>query len=523
LLVYGDHSQSEDPRERLRSIAERLARVPGMRPGIERHGEIVAALIEAGQLQQGVEDAGAPAMALKALSYGLAACVIRSWDSGFANTGDLPVPPHFELRRRVEVRLPEGFAFYNVYPEAYADAARKLRLSAPARVIGIRSIGTTLGAIVAAALGAPPPETVRPFGDPFSRQVELPAEIVAGDVHYVIVDEGPGLSGSSFGGVADWLQTRGVPLERIAFIPSHTGDLGPHASAAHRARWHQAQRVAAQFDPAFLVSMFAPIEPFAIGGPFERCKYIGRADGVRVLLKFAGLGQIGERKLQMARGLYAAGFTPEPLGLVHGFIVERWCEDAQPLASADTPIEEIGRYIGARASLFAAGDTGGATMHELVTMCRRNILLALGEAAASTVDCCDAEELSRRVRRVRTDNKVDRSEWLRLADGRLLKTDALDHHQGHDLIGCQGIEWDIAGAIEEFGLDASQSARLIESSGLSVDRELLQFYRVAYAAFRLGRAELGGEPPAARRYAASLQLLLHQDSCTANRQESLVD
>jgi hypothetical protein len=225
----------------------------------------------------------------------------------------------------------------------------------------------------------------------------------------------------------------------------------------------------------------------------------------------------------MARALHAAGFTPEPLGLVHGFIVERWCEDAKPLEPADTPVEEIGRYIGARASLFAADEDSGATIHELVTMCRRNISLALGEAAASTVDCCDAGELSRRVRRVRTDNKVDRSEWLRLADGRLLKTDALDHHQGHDLIGCQGAEWDIAGAIEEFGLDASQSARLIESSGLSVDRELLQFYRVAYAAFRLGRAELGGEPPAARRYAASLQLLLHQDSCTANRQESLVD
>jgi hypothetical protein len=30
---------------------------------------------------------------------------------------------------------------------------------------------------------------------------------------------------------------------------------------------------------------------------------------------------------------------------------------------------------------------------------------------------------------------------------RLLKTDALDYHAGHDPIGCQDIAWDIAGAI----------------------------------------------------------------------------
>ena len=493
-----------------------------MPAGIERHAELVAALVETGQLQQGVEDAGSPAKPLKAFCNQLAGSVIASWDSDFVDVGDLPSPPLLDLPPRVEVRVPEGFAFYAVYPESYANAARTLRLLARPRVIGIRSIGTTLGAIVAAALDAPPSQTVRPFGHPFARQVELPPEIIEPDVHYVIVDEGPGLSGSSFGAVADWLEARGVPLDRIAFIPSHSGDLGPHATEAHRQRWHQAQRVAAEFDSAFLVRAFGPLEPFAIGSPFERRKFIGRANGHRVLLKFAGLSEIGERKIEISRALHAAGFTPEPLGLLHGFIVERWYDDAQPLPPGDIPVEEIGRYIGARARLFAADESSGASINELIAMCRRNVSLALGDGAANAVNCWDAEELSQVVRRVSTDNKLDGEEWLRLADGRLLKTDALDHHQAHDLIGCQGVEWDVAGAIEEFGLDASQSARLIECAAVPVDRRLLRFYRVAYAAFRLASAEVGGQAFASQGYAASLEHLLHQNSPAANRQESLV-
>src|SRR4051812_26803993 len=49
------------------------------------------------------------------------------------------------------VREPEGFAFYAVYPELYEMAARRLDPSPKRLVIGVRSIGTTLGAVVAAA------------------------------------------------------------------------------------------------------------------------------------------------------------------------------------------------------------------------------------------------------------------------------------------------------------------------------------------------------------------------------------
>jgi len=182
----------------------------------------------------------------------LARAVCRSWYTGFQSITELPrIPDLAALPDRVELRVPEGFAFYAVYPEAYVDAARRLTLEGPPQVIGIRSIGTTLGAVVAAALGAAPPGTLRPFGDPFDRHIamssELERDLLKGDAHYVIVDEGPGQSGSSFGAVADWLQEHGVALDRIAFIPSHAGSPGPQASATHLRLWHSAQRSVGTF------------------------------------------------------------------------------------------------------------------------------------------------------------------------------------------------------------------------------------------------------------------------------------
>src|SRR5690349_8959561 len=162
MLVYGDHRETPDPRERLDWMAEKIARIAAMRPGIERHAKLVGALVEAGQLQQGVADSGADDGPVAAFVQELARCVVRSWDSRFDDIGvPASVPHDGELPQRIELRLPEGFAFYAVYPEAYVEAARRLKLSGPPRVIGIRSIGTTLGAIVAAALGAPPAVTVR--------------------------------------------------------------------------------------------------------------------------------------------------------------------------------------------------------------------------------------------------------------------------------------------------------------------------------------------------------------------------
>jgi hypothetical protein len=582
MLVYGDRSETADPRERLQCIADQLESVAMMAAGIGRHASLVGALIDAGQLLQGVADAyfgvigvdsRTPASdALTGYVYAIARAVLRSWESGFADLGELPgALPSCELPSEVELRTPEGFAYYAVYPEAYFEAAHRLRLSGSPCVIGIRSIGTTLAASVAVALNAPPPVTLRPHGDPFVRRItiapELERDLLAGDAHYIIVDEGPGQSGSSFGAVADWLEARGVPLNRIAFVPSHSGAPGPQASEAHRMRWNLVQRVSADFSeelPQLLREWMSPITPVdaplvdisagewrrhvvsraddwpAAMPVWERRKFLANAHGGRLMLKFAGLGSIGERKLGMARALHSVGLAPEPLGSVHGFLVERWCE-GKPLWRDKKPIAEVAHYIATRARLFPANADSGATLEQLLEMSRRNIRLALDDASARLLDRWSSrlDALSRRVVRVRTDNKLDRHEWLRLPDGRLFKTDALDHHAAHDLIGCQDIAWDVAGAIVEFELDAREADALIatteRTSGRHVDGELLEFCRVAYLAFRLGQASFAAQicafdtAEAARvkgavdRYAFELQRVLLESSCASNWLESLVD
>src|SRR5207248_4140661 len=110
------------------------------------------------------------------------------------------------------VKIPEGFAFYALYPEQYCLAAlhwladHKTASPRRAAVVGIRSIGTTLSAVVSAALGAAGWEvqrlTVRPTGHPYSRQAEITREELGEAVWGLVVDEGPGQSGSSMAATA---------------------------------------------------------------------------------------------------------------------------------------------------------------------------------------------------------------------------------------------------------------------------------------------------------------------------------
>src|SRR4051794_10344924 len=174
MLVYGDHRDIADPPDRIDDLSRRLIDIAAMSAGLERHAALVTALIEAGRLLQGVADAGAPAGPLDDFVHAIARCLVTSFDSGMREPGELPPVPQAALPDRVELRLPEGFAFYAVYPEAYIAAARRLTLLGPPLVIGIRSIGTSLGSAVAAALDVPPAINVRPFGNPFERHVELP-------------------------------------------------------------------------------------------------------------------------------------------------------------------------------------------------------------------------------------------------------------------------------------------------------------------------------------------------------------
>ena len=552
MLVYGDVRRQADPREEAIRLQDAIEAARRLGPGLPRHAALVGALIAAGELVQGVADAAFRETGIDAQDHAtarltglllrLADSVWASWRSGFA---DGEIPDRHEVARAcaelapdpVEIRLPEGFAFYAVYPEAYALAASASGLDASATVIGLRSIGTTLGAMVAAGLGASDLVTVRPAGHPFRRTVSLSPRLrdrFGPGGRVAVADEGPGLSGSSFGAVLGLLDNRGIAPESVALFPSHGGEPGHQAADETRRRYGRARRHLRTFDDLVLRAdrpehrleawlaplvgpLAAPLEEIS-GGAWrahrdedraawppanpmqERRKFLARTGSGTWLAKFVGLGAEGERKVARAKGLHAAGFGPEFAGFCHGFLVERWIEEATPLDLARVdPVrlaERVGDYLGFRATAFACGPGRGASLDDVFEMARHNVAEGCGDAAARAVEDWRAAlpGFAAQVRPVETDNRLHAWEWLVLRDGTILKTDAVDHHAAHDLVGCQDIAWDVAGAAIELGLTGAAGGRLravvARRTGRDLDPAFVAWLEIAYAAFQLGAATM---------------------------------
>ena len=586
MLVYGDAVRREAAADKLTAVRGLFKRIEALDEGLERHSALIAALIESGELAQGIADAefaaagecetpSPPTRACMALVMAVAACCSESWSSSFAH---VPALPFDELARceplipsgLIDVKQPEGYAFYAVYPEAWFEAARGLSRH-QWQVFGVRSIGTSLACMVAAGLHAGPPITLRPIGQPFDRRIaasRIAIEPTLGN--HAVVDEGPGLSGSSMAAVAQWLVQQQVPADRLHFFPSHDNGPGPRASTGTRALWRAAHVHFVGFDELF-VETHAPARHIgtwvaqAVGflerpltdigngrwralqtresdlppsHPWqERRKFLAAANGSRWLVKFAGLGRYGAETFRRALILAEAGFTPEAIALRHGFLIERWRDDLRPLPAQvqgelrTRLVTCIGDYLAFRARSFAAPSASGASMEELYRMGRHNTEQALGSELGSVWDQWrrTLPDLAQSVHRVETDNRMHAWEWLADAES-ILKTDAVDHHAGHDLIGCQDIAWDIAGAAVELELGRDELGTVIERisrvTGRRPDRDLLDFVQPCYVAFQLGyyheaKAGSGDVHEIARldaaltRYSGALRQILEHGSLTA--------
>jgi hypothetical protein len=549
MLVYGDARRLEDPREKTEEIRRgverwRIAVLP-----IERHALLVQLLVEAGELEQGLLDGrlasegkerhGPLEETASQLTRAIAALLCSSFRAlGESNAEPVEIESTldrlltFPLPETIEISTPEGYAFYGLYPETYLVAAEGAFRNGPA-VIGIRSIGTGLAAVVAAVAGEGSIVfSVRPQGHPFDRRLSLSPSletaILNGAPEIAIVDEGPGLSGSSFGCVADWLEDRGVPPESIAFFPSHRGTPGPYASPRHRERWQRARRHVAEFEDVFtspearwpLSSWVAdltgpaegPLEDLSAGRwreklipeiglwppadlQGERRKYRLQAGGRPWLLKFAGLGRYGREKLVLAQEL--EGLIPQVAGLRHGFLVGPWLQDARPLPlvpkiDRKALLDAVATYLARRAGLAADPRGRGATPARLFEMMVHNTGQELSDWRGRL------PEITRLERPVLTDNKMHAWEWLVTPEGKILKADALDHHRTNDLVGPQDIAWDLAGAAVELDLDEDELGTLAASLARRSDapratRLQLDFYTLAYLAFQIGRHTLAAE------------------------------
>jgi len=173
---------------------------------------LLDALILAGQFEAALADAGSAnsreaSLLTDQLAWSLVGGELRG--QAVALAGRIQ-PPEF-----IHICPPEGFTYYALHPGDFARIAARIP-SEPrsCAVIGIRSIGTTLSAMAAAGLKAERRQasrmTVRPTGHPYARTIEFRdqerhwiEQQVSRRSQFLIVDEGPGRSGSTLLSVAE--------------------------------------------------------------------------------------------------------------------------------------------------------------------------------------------------------------------------------------------------------------------------------------------------------------------------------
>lgn len=504
LLVFREGQRSVSGRRLMDELVDELGALSSGACANASQRRAEAALLRAGELECVLADRAERhargAKALATLTDHLADALVTG-----GNVGESPLAraelEAIDAPDLVSVSPPESFVYYGLHPSSFARLAEGLPIAPrDAAVIGIRSIGTTLSAVVAAALrrrGVRADRiTVRPTGHPYDRMVGFAAEEIgwlqghrARGARFFVVDEGPGFSGSSFLSVGDALVRAGVDPACVTFLCSRAPNLEELVAPDAARRWrafaaHAVAPPAARPDGAGLDLSGGhwrehayPEEALwpASWTMLERLKYLS-CDG-RQLFKFEGLGRWGAAARERAQQVAAAGFGPPVVDAGNGFLAyERIA--GRPLAQADLSrslLERLADYCAFRVAAFPAGDADGAGVME---MTRYNSTEVLGRAL---------EPLLRVERPVIADARLMPHEWIQPVDGAALKVDAAAHGDDHFFPGPTDIAWDLAGVMVEWQLDEEARrdflARYQRASGDHAERRLPAFL-VAYLVYR---------------------------------------
>lgn len=551
MIVYRNESREVQPTTRLRALAGEMRALAGTPTA---HDAIRDILIELGIVEAGIVDAlnqacdemSGMATALRAASHATARVFVGSWsgsppDETCALAGAAADAIRGALTRvlpdSVSVGTPEGYSYYGLYPEQYVQAANDIvDALAPSDVvcIGLRGIGTSLSAAVAATLERRGVQgdslTVRPRGHPFARELVLSSALRSAllsrrDSLFIIVDEGPGLSGSSFASAITALAQLGIPEDRVILMPSWQPDGDAFVSGTAADLWKRHRKFTASFEQQWLntgrlASAFGaeacnvelqdwsagawrqgllpdPAEWPAIQPQHERRKYVvSRAGSAPLLLKFTGLGQSGHDRFERMQLIADAGFTPAPVAFAHGFSATPCLRGIPTRRSDCTPdlLERMAQYLAFIARTFPSARP--AQFDQLNEMIEINVREAVGDGAVRVFQKLRWAEMSGDVHPVALDARMLPHEWLRCGDT-FIKTDVADHHNDHCFPGPQDIAWDLASTSIEFDLPQDAERALLQRfASLTHDRSIgprLPFYRLAYLAYRAGYATLAAD------------------------------
>ena len=471
----------------------------------------LAALVAAGELECALSDCGdAESLASTSITDALATAFFREEDQ---------LPPQFDSVLQtlgsdstLNIAVAEGFAYYALHPNRFNLPIMELGFAGPVKVIGLRSIGTTLSAVVLALLRkagiAAERITVRPTGHPYDRKLEFhnhERDWILDDTkaQFVVVDEGPGLSGSSFLAVAEAIEREGIAPERIVMLGSRMPDPKQLRSPDAEHRWSRFRFLIADPEPIlpsqatvdlssgrwrqFVLKNF-DAQP-ASWTSMETSKYASN-DG-RWIFKFHGYGHFGEEIAERARKLQEIGFGPEFGGLERGFGRYRM-ESGRMLSQEDLSpkiLTRIAEYCAVRTREFAAENE---QVSDLESMAMWNWECEFGKPLAKSIKLA--------VKRfIVADAKMQSHEWFESSTGKIIKLDAVTHGDDHFFPGPCDIAWDLAGAIVEWEMKGDQSQQFLERyRELSGDDavERLPEYLLAYSVFRMGWTKMAAKASA---------------------------
>lgn len=568
-----------------------------MRSGFDEHGKAVELLTQWGEFECGVADALHPRFdscspvseAFRKAGLLVGHVFFNSWENRPERNGHWLNGLWNALRSlgasirclppKLRVRIPEGYACYGLYPETFIESAKRFsRDAAPRKVvaIGLRSIGVSLSLVVSAALeefGCPDvvSYTLRPVGHPFDRRPRISPRLestllsFAADSYFLVIDEGPGLSGSSLCGTAQKLSELGIRDDRIVLFPGWEPEGRRFVSESARERWQKHRKYSSSFEDVWLGSgrlrsslsagelidvsagkwrsiFFDGNTGPAVHPWHERRKYLfsntpelpGHSPppfrlphlnwaAPAKMARFVGLAHYGKGRFERAVHLSEASFSQPVSDVVDGFIIADFVP-GRPLSKGEggeSLVEAVARYLVFTQHEFPANSH--TAFDDNLEMMRRNVSLGLGEKWIGALRGLEKfRPMVAELPGCAIDGRMLPHEWLATSDG-FLKVDAVDHHSDQFFPQCQNIAWDVASACIEFGWAPCLKRRMVEryraASGDAHIADRLPFYSIAYAAYRLGYCVFAAEDLAstadgpkfrrlARFYASHLKRLL---------------
>lgn len=411
---------------------------------------------------------------------------------------------------------PEGFSYYGLNPLDFADLVFRIRRQLRPRlaIIGIRSVGTTLGAVVKAALAAAGTKSerisVRPEGEPYHRltkfssdQLEWIRANLASSAEFLIVDEGPGFSGSTFLSVIGALTAAGVPRDGIVMLCSRPFSADPNRPS-QASEWAKCRSFRVDYgrrlppeagvdvgSGLWRTRLYERSEHWpACWTELERIKHLSRDE--LSLFKFEGFGRFSQLVTTQAEILAQGGYGPALLQLRSGYGQYSFI-DGCPLRAHDISQGILSRFAGYcafRAKSFVAGSADNEAITKML-----DVNLALGFGQENMPFALPLE------RPVFPDCRMHPHEWLATRDGKIIKTDGAGHADDHQFPGPTDIAWDMAGLIVDWDLpDGAVAYLLAEYGRLTSDaiQKRIRPYLLAYTVFRAAYFRMGAAAMALR-------------------------